>query len=228
MLTQLTYCLREWDSAFFNRRIGDINLATHNHFKDTLFDLITTKVCSDDVNLISSLNQNGFQYCEGEVTFSKMLSNQSHIDFDIADESDLPQLSSLVDGMYKYSRFKSPWFTPEEKDFFYKTWLKKAVLGQFDDVCIIFRQKKTIRGFVTLKLSSNSATIGLIGVNHLCRGQGIGCKLIQCCESYLVNKNIQLIQVATQTSNVAAINLYIKNDFLVENTSVWLYKSNSS
>ncbi|PNH97541.1 WavS [Vibrio diazotrophicus] len=139
-------------------------------------------------------------------------------------KDNLPAVQNLTDGLYLSSRFKSPWFTEEEKEGFYREWLKKAVLGQFDDLCMIKRVDGNIAGFVTVRVDNDDASIGLIGVLPEYQALGLGRALIQCAESYAVEKGCKNLSVATQLSNLSAMNLYMKSGYSLQQTAYWFYK----
>ncbi|WP_245879055.1 GNAT family N-acetyltransferase [Vibrio diazotrophicus] len=220
----MNFELRQWDSDFFSRLIGDVNWSPSSNEQLPL-DLITTKVSSRDEDKIGLLNQAGFVFCEGEALFVKPLINVKHlIEVERLGKDNLPAVQNLTDGLYLSSRFKSPWFTEEEKEGFYREWLKKAVLGQFDDLCMIKRVDGNIAGFVTVRVDNDDASIGLIGVLPEYQALGLGRALIQCAESYAVEKGCKNLSVATQLSNLSAMNLYMKSGYSLQQTAYWFYK----
>lgn len=220
----MNFELRQWDSDFFSRHIGDVNWSPSSN-ESLHLDLITTKVSSRDEDKIGLLNQAGFVFCEGEALFVKPLLNVKHlIEVERLGKDDLPAVQNLTDGLYLSSRFKSPWFTEEEKDGFYWEWFKKAVLGQFDDLCMIKRVGGNIAGFVTVRVDNDDASIGLIGVLPEYQALGLGRALIQCAESYAVEKGCKNLSVATQLSNLKAMNLYMKSGYSLQQTAYWFYK----
>lgn len=225
MTTTLRYQVRSWDSSFFKRKIGDIDWTSAGSGDATNFELITTKIASDDSEKIYLLNQADFHYCEGEISFTKNLNKQVSSEFETADDSDIPALMKLAQNLYQHTRFKAPWFNKNEANTFYCEWLQKAVKGEFDDLCIVQRLHNDIVGFITIRICNHVAQVGLLGVNPAYQGQGIGHKLIQNCESYLAPTEAKILKVSTQLSNVAASNLYISNHFQVENTAMWFYKN---
>lgn len=222
------FSLREWDSQFFSKKIGDVQwgiektqLASANSY-----DLITTRVGSLEHTKIEVLQNHGFVYCDGDVQLTKDIhSNDSEIDFQMATQEQLPKLLTMLDNMYQISRFKAPWFATQDRDRFYKEWLTKAVYGTFDDCCLMIAEEDNICGFVTLKEFSNYAQIGLIGVGSEYQGKGIGKKLLSVAEQYLKKRNCTTLNVATQTSNIHALNLYTRFGFRLTETNLWFYKS---
>ncbi|MBE8578958.1 dTDP-4-amino-4,6-dideoxy-D-galactose acyltransferase [Vibrio sp. OPT18] len=221
------FSLREWDSQFFSKKIGDVQWGIENTQLASAhsYDLITTRVSSLEHTKIEVLQNHGFVYCDGDVQLTKDIhSNDSEIDFQMATQEQLPKLLAMLDNMYQISRFKAPWFATQDRDRFYKEWLTKAVYGTFDDCCLIIAEEDKIYGFVTLKEFSNYAQIGLIGVGSEYQGKGIGKKLLFVAEQYLRQRSCTILNVSTQTSNIHALNLYTRFGFRLKETNLWFYK----
>lgn len=220
----MNFELRRWDSDFFSRHIGDVNWSTSSN-QHLHLDLITTKVSSRDEDKICLLNQAGFVFCEGEALFVKSLLDVKLLtEVERLGKDALPVVQNLTDGLYLSSRFKSPWFTEEEKDCFYREWFKKAILGQFDDLCMIKRVDGKIAGFVTVRVDNDDASIGLIGVLPEYQALGLGKSLIHCAESYAFEQGCKTLSVATQLSNLKAMNLYMRSGYSLQQTAYWFYK----
>ncbi|AXQ16686.1 hypothetical protein BS332_14625 [Shewanella algae] len=142
-----------------------------------------------------------------------------------AEIKDLTEVTKIVENAYNFSRFRAPWFNEEEQNKLYSTWLSKAILGEFDDFCLIYRTDEgSIAGFVTLKIDADNATIGLIAVSRQFSRQGIGHSLLAAVNNYCIENNLSYINVATQISNVAAINFYLDSGYKVSSTFYWFYK----
>ncbi|MEJ6061462.1 hypothetical protein [Aliivibrio salmonicida] len=142
---------RVWDSNFFKKPIYDIDLNGKSSI-DILKDdnntncLITTKIKNQDSYKINELCELGYSYCEGELDFIKQIQPTestilSNTNITPAIPQDLPELNDIIDNLYEYSRFKSPWFSQQEKIRFYTEWVKKAVHGTFDDICYLLKDK---------------------------------------------------------------------------------------
>ncbi|WP_236011777.1 GNAT family N-acetyltransferase [Vibrio paracholerae] len=222
----MNFELRHWDSDFFSRQIGDVSWSSEPSCSESRgLDLITTKVSSTEEDKIRILNQAGFTLCEGEALFLKPLRQVKILTgVERLGVNDLPTLRNLTDGLYLSSRFKAPWFTEEEKDSFYREWLRKAVLSQFDDLCMVKRVDTKIAGFVTVRVEGDHASIGLIGVLPEYQTLGLGKALIECAESYAFEHGCKHLSVATQLSNIKAMNLYMKSGYSLQNTAYWFYK----
>jgi dTDP-4-amino-4,6-dideoxy-D-galactose acyltransferase len=217
-----------WDSEFFSKSIAtitNINKVTIAELAN--FDLITNKVASDNYLKLTQFNQLGFCLAEGELTFIKELTENSvsELSIELATEVDISELVSLAKKSYVSTRFRQPWFTSEQSNNFYGTWIKKAVLGEFDDVCLIIKTADGIQGFISLKKVKKQIKIGLIAVSQAAQGKGIARKLLVMADVYALQQQCSQITVATQTSNIAAINLYSRNNYSLKESNYWLYKS---
>mgnify|MGYP003624911185 CR=1 FL=1 len=230
----INFTFKKWESHFFNRSIFDFSLKLDVDVNKEGFwpknSLITAKVNSSDyfgLNLINSLE---FDFCEGDISFEKDISNvipscQGKVFSEyLAGKDSIDELKTIVNGLYGYSRFRDPWFTLLERENFYKLWIENAVLSKFDDCCLILKNGSFITGFVTLRIRNNKGIIGLIGVKSAYQEQGIGRKLLQLVDEYCANNGVKKVIVSTQASNVGAVKLYNKNGFSLSNISYWFYK----
>ena len=226
------FTLKEWESQFFNRRIFSLELPVIGIKNNDVpkGSLVTIKVNSADYSNLNALNKHAFSLVEGELLFRKALpltvNPTSLTDFNAytATESSLDELKCIVSDLYVNSRFRAPWFTPEERSAFYQMWLENAVLSKFDDCCLILKSEGAITGFVTIRIRQGEATIGLIGVAEPFQGQGGGKQLLELAQDYCISKKAKCIKVATQTSNISAASLYSKSGFAITDISYWFYK----
>ncbi|WP_051288196.1 GNAT family N-acetyltransferase [Photobacterium halotolerans] len=215
-----------WESEFFGKNIWEINDPFEKNVSNEFpSGLITIKLNSQNYIAINDLISLGFSYSEGELTFNKEITKiKKNKTIEFATSRDTKVLQGIVDGLYTSSRFRRPWFSDIDRERFYSEWLKKAIEGTFDDCCILVRNLNMISGFITVKVRDEVAYIGLIGVNRACYKKGIGSTLIEICQQYAFDNGARYLKVATQTSNLAAINLYIKSGFRLEQSTVWMYK----
>jgi len=221
------FILKEWDSRFFNRNIFDLNFLDHSDINDWPENaLIQKKISAADYLNIDNSIVKEFSLVEGELLFSKKIDGYKiEIDsFCFAEYDDITELKSIVKGLYISSRYRAPWFTENERDLFYQKWIENSVLTTFDDCCLLLKEKNKIIGFVSLRIRNNIATIGLIGVNKLYQGKGVGSRLLKLVENYSAKKLAQKINVATQASNISAAKLYNKNNYYISNIAYWFYK----
>ncbi|MFC0180449.1 hypothetical protein [Thorsellia kenyensis] len=236
------------------------------------YELIQSKIAMSDMHSIDFLTQLNFKLAEGEVDFvypvetlSSKVSNkhqdESHllemfnniaqefsIDVEIipANEKVIDELISICKTLFNQSRFRQPWFKVDDSGNFYAKWIEKAVLGQFDDICYVIKNKNqnqklfrdnihslsnTILGFVTLRLMDNGdVRIGLLGSlsKQLIKKEPVGKNLIEIAKHWACYKKAKKLFVATQSSNIPAMRLYAKSGATIDSTSYWMYKGNQS
>ncbi|WP_373767876.1 dTDP-4-amino-4,6-dideoxy-D-galactose acyltransferase [Glaesserella sp.] len=219
--------LNEWESQFFGRKIGRLekysidSLSTEHEF-----DLIQAKISSEKSKEILFLQQQNFHFVEGEIDFILPLSNlKNNIPLlNKADTLDLPQLKNMVANSFLNSRFKEPYFSAEENERFYQTWIEKAVHGSFDDICFVIKQNNHVMGCISIKIIENDCRVGLIAVAPTAQKKGIASQLFNYAIQWSILQKAQNLRVATQINNIAAINLYQKFSVKTYNTSYWFYK----
>ncbi|MBL4910780.1 MAG: dTDP-4-amino-4,6-dideoxy-D-galactose acyltransferase [Alteromonadaceae bacterium] len=231
MADSFTIELLEWDSNFFNQRIGQLSFEKNATMieKGNDFDLIQAKVLATNYQQINLLNQLNFKLAEGEIDFSININTKNKgsnsVNIQLATPSDIQQIKTIVDNSFTASRYRAPWFNEQQRNQFYQLWAEKAVLGTFDDVCLLIKEDKHIKGFVTLRFNESASRIGLICVNSSCQGQGVATTLLKQAMIYSQTKNSKQLHVATQLANSSAIALYTKLGFAINTMSYWFYKT---
>jgi ribosomal protein S18 acetylase RimI-like enzyme len=135
------------------------------------------------------------------------------------------QLSQIAQDAYSFSRyFFDQNFNPDKCQAFYVEWVHKSITGHLDDYVLVQEVDGVIAGYVTVKLSRNLATIGLVGVRDEFRGTGIGRRLMQDLELFLFEFDVPLVRVVTQGRNIAAQNLYSSCGYGLVNNEYWLHR----
>lgn len=229
-----TVALREWDSDFFSRRVGELD--AHNLEKSSAlildqYDLVVSKISAQSPDLVRQAESCGFRFAEAEVDFTLtgLPSPSQGIALAPATAEDIPAIKDIARRTLKHSRFSEPWFSHEDRARLYARWAEKAVSGTFDDVCLVERGKDQVTGFVTIrKLQSGDARIGLIAVNAESARRGIGARLLSQAYAWCEGQGIATLHVATQGSNHAALKFYARNAFAMSSLHYWLYRTPSA
>jgi dTDP-4-amino-4,6-dideoxy-D-galactose acyltransferase len=139
----------------------------------------------------------------------------------IPDIQELTEISQSV--LIKDSRFNNNFFDIELVKRFYKIWTEKAVNGQFDDGCLAYQHDGQKVGFITYKIISDTANIGLLAVHPNFHSQGIGQTLIRSLISFLDKTKIHKVTVSTEGRNLGAQRFYTRNSFTPSSIQAWLY-----
>ncbi|WP_193016951.1 dTDP-4-amino-4,6-dideoxy-D-galactose acyltransferase [Proteus sp. FME41] len=226
----------EWESEYFSLKTGRLEFDTQAPVLTSkqldIFAIVQAKVASHELSLIDKLSQLGFQFAEGEIDFKLPIGTENACKkapeccFRDANEGDIDLLMTAASEAFVQSRFRSPWYQEGDSSRFYGLWVKKAVLGTFDNICLLTCDaENNVSGFVTLRrISECEARVGLLAVMPNRTGQGIGKQLMSVAKFWCQQQGISTLYVATQISNIAASRLYTHSGGLIESTTYWLYR----
>ena len=229
-----------WESEFFQRQSAKLHLSDSaprvNPAELDAFTLTQAKVPAHRLDLIDSLGPLGFKLVEGEVDLALSVasavgtenatpqSEAGTYQHRVATPEDIPLLRSVAAKAFALSRFRAPWYDPQDSGRFYALWAEKAVLGTFDHQCLLVMDATgQPAGFVTLRdLADGSARIGLLAVFPDAQGKGLGSALMSAAKQWCQSHGLHRLWVATQMSNIAALRLYIRSGASIESTAYWL------
>lgn len=202
----------DWDSSFFNKKIGLLDLSNDCKFSEIQndYDLIYVISKEEIAVAIPNFKQS---YSENKIVFSKkIVQNRESADANIFSElngSPKKEIYDLAFESGKFSRFNLDLnFSPTEFEKLYKKWVDNSYTKEFADGVLIYKEQNTILGFVTYKAWDGYAAIGLIAVCPKHQGKGIGKKLIQSVENELVNIGVDELRIPTQLQNEMACLFY--------------------
>lgn len=188
--------------------------------------------CHDNRS-VEIAEKNKFHFTDIRLSFEKKIEEGFKFDlpegitFSKAKEKDIPMLKEISKDLYQDSRyFFDKNFDRNKVQKFYQLWIKRAVLGKYDDTCFCLYEKGIPLGFCSIKYNfpSKSASIGLFGLARKYHGRGFGKALLFMVSSELRRKGILRIDVVTQGRNYAAQRLYQKAGFLTKATELWYHK----
>ncbi|MBI6549538.1 dTDP-4-amino-4,6-dideoxy-D-galactose acyltransferase [Xenorhabdus lircayensis] len=233
-----------WDSQFFGLSTARLHLlqeaspeaaALTSDLLDE-FALVQAKVPAQQTAIIDGLSALGFSLVEGEADLLLSIGagdiTGTHTGQDAepklisAKAQDIPALKAVAARVFTSSRFRAPWYQPDDSGRFYATWVEKAVLGTFDHECLLINDEHgQMMGFVTLRdIGSHEARIGLLAAVPGNPHQGIGKKLMSAAQQWCLHHQIYRLRVATQISNISALRLYTRRGAIIESTAYWLYR----
>ena len=210
----------DWDSAFFNIKIGEIFYEEEIDIKETSnFDLLYIKSLND-FDLEVSDFENSFS--EKKIIFSKDLSeneNTSINQIQVYDEfkHSLNEIYQLAYESGTYSRFNLD--ENIQKGIFqkmYDKWVDNSINKSFADELLVYEEESKVMGFITYKITQQNASIGLIAVNPTFQRKGIGKKLLNHVESKLFKKGVKKLQIPTQERNILGCSFYKKQGYKIE------------
>lgn len=220
-----------WESAFFALHTGRLSFCDQAPPLPAAacdaYQLVQAKVPADDLACCDALYALGFRLAEGEVDF--VLSPQAAAPSGRqrpAQADDCLWLRALAREAFALSRFRTPWYQPQDSGRFYAEWVEKAVYGTFDHACLLaLDDTGSPQGFVTLRaLDAGEARIGLLAVDRAASRRGVGRRLVAQAQAWCHAQQLSRLSVATQVGNLAAQRLYLGCGARVDATAYWLYR----
>lgn len=215
----------EWESQFFGINTAILRLSDDAPVLDatqlTAWPRLQAKVPAQRTDWLDALQQMQFQLVEGEADFVLDVGvANTDPGLQPAGVDDIPALRTMAATLFANSRFRAPWYAPDASGRFYAQWVENAVNGSFDHTCLVLRENDgVIRGFVTLRRLNNSETrIGLLG------GYGAGRILMDAARHWCEIRQSDVLRVATQMGNRAAIRRYIQSGATLDSAAYWLYR----
>lgn len=227
-----------WESEFFQKHSAKLNFSDSAPLLQVAeldtYDLVQAKIPAPRLDWADALAPLGFRLVESEVDLSLRIGTETALTerldekmasrVQVATEDAIPALRRVAASAFALSRFRAPWYAPQDSGRFYALWVEKAVLGTFDHQCLLVTDSHgQPSGFVTLRdLQDGSARIGLLAAYPGTAGKGVGTKLMSAAKQWCQHRGLQRLHVATQMSNIAALRLYIRSGASVESTAYWL------
>lgn len=226
----------DWESAFFGLPSAKLQFSEQATAlcADALHAYAVTqaKIPADRLELADKLADLGFRLVEGEVDLAMPVPAITLADsasaaacYRLAGEADIPALQEGARAAFALSRFRAPWYQPEDSGRFYARWVENGVRGSFDHACLVIEQQGVIEGFVTLRdLGQQQARIGLLAAMPACSGRGVGQQLMLAAQYWCLARGIHTLRIATQVGNLAALRLYIRSGATIVDTAYWFYR----
>ncbi|WP_185213178.1 GNAT family N-acetyltransferase [Sphingobacterium mizutaii] len=212
-----------WDSDFFDKKIGKINLDLQNlNFSMLDYDLVY--VFSDQSNLPFNLVDKKIVYLIEDLSSINIGSNFPNISFFDKESDNYNELLSLTYQSGEYSRFNlDKNFSNLEFRNLYRKWIDNSISKQIATHILVKKIEGKIVGFATLGAkNSELADIGLVAVDASYRGKGIAKELVNSAIKLSKELGYKKIQVVTQLDNHPANLLYTKSGFK-QHTITYIY-----
>lgn len=222
-----------WESEFFQvssaKLLFDDEAPEIGTAELDAFTLVQAKIPAQRLDWADALAGLGFRLAEGEVDFALVIGTESASPLSavrIAQAEDIPLLRQTAASVFAASRFRAPWYGPQDSGRFYATWIEKAVLGTFDHQCLlVLGNDGEPEGFVSLRdIGQQEARIGLLAAYPEAQGKGTGSRLMAAAIAWCQQQRLQRLRIATQISNTAALRLYQRHGATIESTAYWFYR----
>ncbi len=226
----------DWESSYFSEPIYCLESEKWDQEKFLEFVsiakpyLVECKIDAQEYVKINKLIAAGFNIVDVAADFSKDVeltySPTTKKQIETASKEDIDELCDIAGEAFVFSRYNDKIFGPNASCRVYKEWVTKAVLGEFDDICLIKRDKEEIEGFITCRYESKkNCRIGLVAVKKRHREKGVGKVLLREAERYADNMGHSAVCVATQYSNTKALKYYTSDGYYLSKIFLWLYWS---
>lgn len=233
----------EWDSNFFNKKIGYLELSSSSLFDSKLF---VEQVEREGYELVYVYAYDNFiqqkLLTEGKLELIDIMltmvkeniyhqSNQFKLHTNLTTKQ-LNECYNIADQIAKVSRFYNDKdIGPEKAKMLYRKWVENASNETFADGLLLEKEGDKIIGFHIVKSlkKSNSGICSLIGVDEKYKGRGIGTKLWNQANLYWSNeKNIKKIKVPFSLQNIQSFNFHVKMGFdkVSETKYIYHYRTN--
>jgi dTDP-4-amino-4,6-dideoxy-D-galactose acyltransferase len=226
-----------WDSDFFGFNIAELDLGKKvgdfkkidQYAKTNKIKLVQCLIKTTNIKLINLLQDNDYDFADLRTTFiiegRPPLPETEDKTIREATEDDIKYLKEIAGNIfYETSRYKHKKISKARAKKLYATWVEKAILKTFDDVCYVKIHQGKIAGFVTYKSRNRKGIVGLIGITSEERGLGIGSTLLKKCFARSFDEGNDVVEVVTGGTNIPALNFYFKNGFKITKMESWYYK----
>lgn len=232
----------EWDSQFFERRIGTV---THQRLSaDVMPDMLAWAAqeqidclyfladadCATTSELAAAY---GFQMQDIRVTYERALAATANVSPQLpqgvqarfAQPEDLAALQAIAETSHTDTRFFFDRRFPRAAvTALYRTWISKSCMGYADAVLVLERDGQA-QGYISCHLQGERrGQIGLVGVDARARGQGLGQSLVRAALAWFAAQGAASVSVVTQGRNIAAQRLYQRAGFVTQSLHIWYHK----
>lgn len=212
----------DWDSEFLEARVGAID------YKDEMFEF---ESLANSFDLIYFFTKSPFkfpiaftEYFSVSITDEKLTYHKKILEANAPDESirmlekefiPSEQVISIAIQSGVYSRFNVDKLFPKEKfRELYRLWCVNSINRKIAEEVFVYEFGGVIAGLITVGIKSGIPDIGLLAVDEVYRGKGIGHKLVAAVEYWAINqKKVNELQVVTQSANLPACIFYEKAGF---------------
>ena len=139
---------------------------------------------------------------------------------------DLPELRRIARSSHTDTRFffddRFEWPRCEA---LYETWIQSSCEG-FAQAVFVVESGGRVAGYVTCHLSkqADDGSIGLIAVDGLHQGKGLGRQLIAAAMDWFIAQKTSRVSVVTQGRNVAAQRLYARAGFIPRKLELYYHR----
>jgi dTDP-4-amino-4,6-dideoxy-D-galactose acyltransferase len=240
----------EWDSSFFSRRIGRINLtrlsqsdwqAVEQWSQANSIDCLYFQADPAHPPTIRLAEKKGFHLAEVRLVLERRLDDwqsqplpRQHGEILIrqAQAQDLEALQALTRASYTTTHFATdPCFPDALVQEFYATWVKNSLLEGFDDIVLSAEHHHEPIAFISARFERNQhgidrtqGSLRLIGVKPNLRHHGLGQTLLCSAIDWMVDHGVKHVTAVIQLPNLPIQRILQRQEFLLTSTSLYYHK----
>lgn len=222
----------EWDSDFFEMNVARIEGAVTSSAD---LDQIEKEMSTSDIRMaylfqrnmlpkdLKIPNQLEIQQLGSQITYTKPVGSDANIDYQVSPgnwKQDSRTLTALSIQAGHFSRFRlDPNITTNKFRDLYEIWIENAIQTDLADQVYVYRVDQNAVGMISLKQKKDKAIIGLLAVDPVYRGMGIGKTLLNAGEWWAHEQGLHSLLLITQGENESACRFYESSDYSVDSRS---------
>jgi len=233
----LKYEILDWDSHFFGFKIARSNnpiIESVSEINDLLKDAnqenikLIYFIVDEQNHAINEWLSSIDKPVTTNLTFKlnpNDVKSKSHVGVEVYNQTSIEkELFELAIQAGHDSRYKlDQRFRKGEFERLYQLWITNSVNHSIADYTFVYRANGLVKGFVTLKITGQTGTIGLIAVDESTRGLGIGKMLLSQVFQTLAELKAEQCLVATQKDNIGAVKFYESFGFSIFKSEVFYH-----
>jgi dTDP-4-amino-4,6-dideoxy-D-galactose acyltransferase len=140
------------------------------------------------------------------------------------EDRDLPAICDIARTSHRATRFYAdPHFEDDRCDDLYERWIVRSVEGWADAVFVADHGGRPA-AYLSVHSGDECASIGLLAVAEQARGSGLGAALVDCAVAWAYERGLPEVAVVTQGRSSAALRVYERCGFTVEEVGLWFHR----
>jgi len=223
---------KDWETSLLGVNVYTLSLNNLNYFTNRAKleaslpsnSLVSIRIKSDKPQTFVKLSNLGFYYIETyQILASNTKLNEPFSSYKKSIKAlsvkDIKACQQIAKQSFAFDRFhQDPNLNKTKADLLKADWITNSLKGRCLFVLGKFNQK-TLTGFIAVKQKKQKAFIDLIAISKNFRQQGTATQLIKAAKHKLQSDHHQFF-VGTQANNLASVNCYLKNQFLLYSTLI--------
>jgi dTDP-4-amino-4,6-dideoxy-D-galactose acyltransferase len=225
----------EWDSNFFNFKVGYLDIGGREHYLGAIlsqarcaeYRCLYSLIDAEDRAAALTLSSRGFSLTDVRIELTREVSDPIHpalmYDLRLGTEDDVECLALASKGTFNKSRFYSdPHFPRRHCDELYNEWIRRDCTTK-DRMMVVAESRGWLAGFWSASISEGIGQTGLGFVDPLFRGMGVPASMMAFMSDQLEKCGVGVLRAATQGSNIPAVKMHLNCGFKFSGTKLWYH-----